>query len=207
MRPLLNTLLAVCILAVPSAGLAQTSTRDLLGLKAAGFTDALLIATFQSDGTVYYLTADDLIFLRQQGLSEPVLIAMLATRDNAQPARPAVPYSPPAPAADPLAPVVDAADRQSPVVVNVRQEVSQRVEQRVEEPRRGRTEVVQVPVVVPVRVPRANVAPRKAPEPVYWGFGGQRRGGTWEPARTPTPTRGSEGNKTGGSRGSGGGGR
>jgi hypothetical protein len=184
---MLSLLLASALmLAVPRPVQAQTSMRDLVGLQAAGFSDDLLIATFRSDGTVYYLTADELIFLRQQGVSERVLLAMLATRDNALPARPAVPAAPPMaePAPSTLSP------DPAPVVVNVTQEVTQEVEQRVEAPR-----VVHVPVVVPVRT-RVNTRPRKAPEPVYWGFGGQRRPGTWEPSRTSTRSGG--GGKTGG---------
>ena len=187
MRPMLSLILASALmLAIPGSAQAQTSMRDLLGLQAAGFSDDLLIATFRSDGTVYYLTADDLIFLRQQGLSERVLLAMLATRDNAMPARPAVPASPPIAEPEPSTDQPDPA----PVVLNVTQEVTQDVEQRVEAPR-----VVHVPVVVPVPT-RVDTRPRKAPEPVYWGFGGQRRPDTWGPSRTPSRSGG--GGKPGG---------
>jgi hypothetical protein len=185
MRPILSVLLASALmLALPGPAQAQTSIRDLVGLQAAGFSDDLLIATFRSDGTVYYLTADDLIYLRQQGISERVLLAMLATRDNAMPARPAVPVAPPV---EP-APAMNFPEPE-PVVVNVTQQVEQRVE--VPSP-----QVVHVPVVVPVPT-RVDTRPRKAPEPVYWGFGGQRRPGTWGPSRTTTRSGG--GKPSGGS--------
>jgi hypothetical protein len=149
---------------------ADVTPQDLVKLHVAGLSDDILVALIESDGATFKLTADEIIALRNQGLSERVLRAMLyagkpmpaqvAARDR-------VPATP-APVAEP-APVVAA-----PVVT-----VTQHVEQVVEQPR-TETQTVYVPVhvAVPVAV-RPAAPPKKAPEPVYWGFGGQRRPDTW----------------------------
>lgn len=199
MRRIPSFLLLGLLVLLPVRAEAQTSIQNLLGLKAAGFSDELLIATFQSDSTVFYLTADDLIYLRQQGVSERVLIAMLATR------RP--PPAPPLPAAAPPvtpgpagagavagSPVpVESPGGEPPVIVEVTQQVEQRVE--VEAPRRSSTRTV----FVPVSVPRARREPVKKAEPLYWGFGGRPRP---DPASRSTGSGGGETKPT-----SGGGGR
>lgn len=161
MRLPLNLALTALLVAVPAQASAQTSINDLLGLKAAGFSDAILIALIQTDGSSYVLSSDELIFLRHQGLSERLMLAMLATRQ-------------PKPAVAPV--------QAEPVVVHVDQTVTQTVEQRVEAPRE-RTRVVHVPVVVPVVVPTQPVL-RQQVEPVYWGFGGKARPGSWDPPPT-----------------------
>ena len=161
-----------------------TSIEDLIKLKANKTTpvsDDVLVALIESDGSVFHLTADDIPALRQKGLSERVIIAMLLTAKNARPADVVEP-----PAADvnqtgqadylyrepgtPLAP-------QPPVVVNVTQQVTQTVES----PRRE-TRTAYVPVYVPVAVPVVRQPP---PAPVYWGYGGQLRPDAWRPANDP----------------------
>jgi len=175
-----QVLLAGCLLALaapPAAAQSslqaqQETIQELLDLKAAGMPDDILIGLFESHGTVFSLTADDLIYLRWYGLSDRVLLAMLNTR------RP----SPPSPV-EPVPPVAQTDDvRRDPVVVHVEQQVTQTVE--VQPERSSRAYVVHVPVAVPVAVPR--VESRPDPTPVYWGFGGKRRPDSWD----PTPKRG-----------------
>jgi uncharacterized membrane protein YgcG len=198
MRLMLNVLVAAALLAVPARASAQTSMNDLLGLKAAGFTDDLLIATFQSDGTIYYLTAADLIYLREQGLGERVLLAMLATRAAARDAT-APPFATDDAAGLAFEPQVVATlqDRQEPVVVTVEQTVMQTVEQR-SEPRAHRPSQIVVPVAVPVAVRQTP-----APKPVYWGFGGQRRPDTWAPPASSSGSDRGSASDRGGSTGGG----
>lgn len=166
MRRISSLVLLGALLVMPARAGAQTSIDSLLGLKTAGFSDDLLIATFQSDGTVYHLTAEDLIFLRQQGISERVLIAMLETR------RP--PAAVPVAGSVALAPAPPQPAQVVPPVVEVTQHVEQRVE--VEAPRQTpRTIYVPVPVTYVPRDPQPKV------DPVYWGYGGRPR-----PSRVPT---------------------
>jgi hypothetical protein len=154
--------------------------QDLVKLHIAGLSDDILIALIASDGSTFKLTADEIIGLRNQGLSERVLHAMLmagkevpvqaaaAARDRV-PAGALVLYD--------LSQAIAAADPAPAPVVNVTQ--TQTVEQRVEQPR-VETQTVYVPVHVGFPVVARPHEPEKKPEPVYWGFGGQRRPDTWK---------------------------
>ena len=57
------SVLFVLMLAVPATAESATSIRDLVQLKAAGLSDDILIALIQSDGSVFNLTADDIIIV------------------------------------------------------------------------------------------------------------------------------------------------
>jgi hypothetical protein len=53
-----------------------------------------------------------------------------------------------------------------------------------------RTQVVEVyvPVAVPVVAERQHTAPPiPPPAPVYWGYGGQKKPGSWDDPQTATP--------------------
>jgi len=201
MRHSLRVVLACSILLGASISPALGATvQDLIKLKAAGLSDEILIALIESDGSVFHLKADDVIAIRKEGLSEKVIMAMLMTAVKRAPApvvsRP-VSASTPAPPSDAAVtpPVVQvyeppgAAPEQNvqttippPVVINV----TQKVEQRVEQPR-GRDDSRAMyatypyyPYYYPVAVAIRPTVPVKAPDPVYWGFGGQRRPDTWK---------------------------
>lgn len=172
MRPLFRTLLAVTLMTMPVIAAAQTLTvRDLVALSQAGLGDEVLIALIDADKAVFQLGPYDVLDLRKQGLSDAVLVHMIETGiSRTTPAllpvrdRPVGNQDPAPRSARDVAPVV--------VTQTVRQEV--RVE--TPEPR-----YVQVPVYVPIQVrPRE---PEKVPEPVYWGFGGQRRPDSWKDNR------------------------
>jgi hypothetical protein len=174
MRLLLRTLVVVTLAAVPVTARAQLqapnqnlATRDLVALHQAGLGDEVLIALIEANYAVFNLGYVEIVELRKQGLSERVLIKMIESKN-----------APPRPSAVP--PLQQAAP--TPVVVH--QTVTQEV--RVEAPRAQRErEYVQVPVYVPVPVrPREPV---KEPEPVYWGFNGQRRPDAWKETPKDTP--------------------
>ena len=206
------SVLFVLMLAVPASAEPATSIRDLVQLKAAGLSDEILIALIQSDGSVFSLSADDIIDVRRQGLSEPVILAMLATRKRPQPAVTITrdTYPPAASATAPTdTPVMqdDTTERTSqsetvtvpPVTVKVEQHVTQTQTVQAPEPQ---VQYVPVPVAYPV-YPITPIVDRTPVKPLYWGFGGERRPDTWQPigglrgdtraaepstpAKTPTP--------------------
>jgi hypothetical protein len=211
MRHLTRILLALAILAGPAAGVgrAASGVRDLLLLKEAGLSDDILIDLIQSDGSVFHLKAADIIDLHKQGLSDRVIRAMLATARKpaapgpppllAEPDQPTLPGVPEAPFEDrarvlvpPQAeditpgmtePQVDDAPRATwpSVPMAVAASVT---------PAPVQTQVVEVyvPVAVPVVVERQHVAPpAPPPAPVYWGYGGQKKPGSWDEPQAPTP--------------------
>src|ERR1022692_4580080 len=80
MRHLMRLFLALALLISPAAGIARAADiRDLLLLKQAGLGDDILIDLIQSDGSVFHLKAADIVEIRNKGLSERVIRAMLAT--------------------------------------------------------------------------------------------------------------------------------
>jgi len=172
---------ALALLIGPAVSSAYAVTiRDLVALSKEGVSDAVLIALIETDGSRFLMTADDVRSVRAQGLSDAVIVAMIRTRPILPPKEPAVVPAAPAPIAQPE-PVV-APPAPQPVIVqappvNVTQTVTQKVELPDDRPRR----VEQIPVYVPVyvAVPTRPVEVKKE-EPVYWGWGGQRRPDAWK---------------------------
>lgn len=144
------------------------SVEDLVNLKANGLSDEVLVALIETDGSVFNLSPEDVLALHRRGLSERVLLAMIATaKRRAVEIRTESVQPPPI--------------QQSIVQrVEVHTQVERRVERRVETP-----VFVPVPVAVPVR----HREPERPARPVYWGFGGQRRPDSWQPASERTPDR------------------
>ena len=202
MRLPLRILLGSILLAgaLPSFAAAAT-IQDLIKLKAAGLSDDILIALIESDGSIFHLKADDVIAIRKEGLSEKVIMAMLATaikrpaapapaapatRANSPRTEPAVevtsPTPPSLPVGDQYLPDQSAQITVPPSPAPITINVTQKVEQKVDAPREREVSPYYTSYPYPyyyVSVPVA-VRPAAPPPPVYWGFGGQRRPGTWK---------------------------
>jgi hypothetical protein len=198
MRLALRLLLAFVVVAGPLAGRASAVTiKELLDYKGR-LSDDILIALIESDGSVFHLSISDVASLRDKGLSDRVIIAMLKTAHRNDP--------PPAPASTPTAtpnvaqtepppdafdaPPLDGPDQMygmqepapempvsqptAPVVVPV-------------QPADQVVEYVPYPVYVPVPVAVRPHPPAAAPQPQYWGWGGQRRPDSWPLTPAPAP--------------------
>jgi|KBSMisStandDraft_5_1062788.scaffolds.fasta_scaffold186671_2 hypothetical protein len=77
---LLKRLVIAIVLLVGSASVAQAVTlKDLIDLKKAGLSDAVLLALIDSDGTVFKLTATEVRTLRDAGFSDKLIISILGT--------------------------------------------------------------------------------------------------------------------------------
>jgi hypothetical protein len=133
---------------------------DLIALKGNGLGDEVLVALIETDGSSFNLTAADLPKLRLAGLSERVIVAMLRAR----------PSSVASTAAHEVRTLEEVAKFGGPTIVNVAPSPV----------------VVKESVVVQVAVPVVTVvAPtvrKDPPAPVYWGFGGTLRPGSWNPS-------------------------
>ncbi len=177
---------AALLLLPPLAGPAQAvSVRDLIELSRAGLGDEVLLALIEVDGTIFAMDAPLIRSLKESGISDRVIEAMIRNGRS----RIAEPEGPPVEAYEPPSP---------PPVPAV---IIERIVERREEPRQV---VVPVPVYVAVPVSRSSSrrplvraapAPRTgfevyvpqahAPEPkkpVYWGWGGKLRPDAWKPA-------------------------
>ena len=151
-RPLIVAAIALVALLGPAVSQAFAITvHDLVALSRERVSDPILVALIETDGSKFTLSPDDVRGLRYQGLSDTVILAMIRT-----------------------AKAKVAAEEPQPVVVN--QHVVQKVE--VQAPHR---QVEYSPVYVPVYVPvPTKPVEVKKEEPVYWGWGGQRRPDAWK---------------------------
>ncbi|HWB18442.1 MAG TPA: hypothetical protein VG538_18700 [Vicinamibacterales bacterium] len=172
--------IAVLLLAGPLSvrSAAAVTIEDLLGLKAHGLGDDILVALIQTDGSEFHLTAADIIALRQAGLSETVIRAMIETARRG-----------PAPVDAAVMPVE--ADGQVPAAAFDASEPVAPVEVPVVESVETEPAAVVVPVpvpvvVVPVAVPTGYRHRPDPPSPVYWGWGGNRRPDSWQPSAGPS---------------------
>ena len=183
-RRIISALAALLVLTSASAG--AVSVRDVIELSRAGLSDEVLVALIEVDGTVFSLDAQQLLELKAAGVRDRVLLAMLRSGRSSPAAQPFVP-GPDPPAAPPV------------VVVEDRREAGLQ-----------RYQVLVIPVVVPVANQARNhhlahrhrklkgiqgiargipgnvhdhLGLRRPRNPVYWGWGGERRPDAWVPAR------------------------
>lgn len=171
MRTYSKIVFTLAVLIGPAVGRAYAVTiRDLVELSKEGVSDAVLIALIETDGSRFRMTPADVRAVRAEGLSDAVIVAMIRTRPSTAPPRDGnVDSLEPVPQP---APVVVETPAPPPVVVT--QTVVQEVT--VERPRYSEPVYYPVYVAVPTK-PREE--PKKE-EPVYWGWGGQRRPDAWK---------------------------
>lgn len=189
-----RTVLAFLAIAALTAGRADAVTiRDLIELTKAGLSDQVLLALIEVDRSVFTIDTPTVKQLKEAGVSEAVIVALIRSgrtpRAQEQEPAPAPPSDYPS-AREPQVIVIDHHDetRAAPAPVAVPYPVA--VPVYVTAPSRGRsvrgdTITTTFPTdvgVVKARVPLpANCV--KA-EPVYWGFGGKLRPGSWQPPPT-----------------------
>jgi hypothetical protein len=79
MRPFISRLalaIAAAALLLPATASA-VSVEEIVALAKAGVTDTVILALIDRDKTIFSLEPDQLVSLKAQGLSEPVIVAML----------------------------------------------------------------------------------------------------------------------------------
>jgi hypothetical protein len=163
--------LAIALTLLPARAEAIT-LREVIELTKAGLSDEVLLALIEIDQRVFPIDPATLRSLKEAGVSEKVIVAIVKSgrtpMPQPEPAPPPVDPTPPEPH-------VVVVERERPVVREV---------------------AVPVPVYVAVPVvrhsrsihddrhdpPGRNLTPRKPAEPVYWGWGGKRRPDSWEPS-------------------------
>ena len=167
--------------------LGAVSVRDIVELSRAGLGDEVILALIDIDPVRYDLDAQRVLELKDAGVSERVLAAMLRSGRSAPPVvTPEPPVS--GPASGPARPARTMMDWPAPALTiwPVFQTVV-RSPVRLGRRRHGEPKAQSLrpfafgidPFFAPSRVTKP-VAP--LPPPVYWGWGGQRRPDTWDPA-------------------------
>ena len=192
------------------------SAKDIIDLSRAGLGEAVLLALVEVDGGVFTIDNATLKQLKDAGVSERVIEAMV--RSGRSRAVPTASEPPPVVESDPPPPPpqVIVIEHQTPVVQQVAVPVYVPVVSRV----RTRGHVIKDPggqlvvaqpagrlvqqpfghLVQPPAdqlrwfgMPVTTFAPAqlqpKPPPPVYWGWGGKLRPDAWKPATPPDPGR------------------
>ena len=70
-------------LSVVSSPAAAVTTDQVVALKKAGVSDAVILALIERDNTVFTLAPEQIVALQREGLSEALIIAMLRTAQQA----------------------------------------------------------------------------------------------------------------------------
>ena len=168
-----------------TAGRAEAVTvRDLIELSKAGLGDQVLLALIEVDHSVFSLDTATLKELKDGGVSDAVIIALIRSGRDAKP-DPA-PVAPAESAPEPREPQVVVIDHHDaapapvayPVAVPVYVPVysTPRLQDRVNTILQTDQGLVRARVPVPANCVKAT--------PVFWGFGGKLRPGSWEPPAT-----------------------
>jgi hypothetical protein len=167
-RLLLVPVTVIALSFLPSTASAIT-LREIVELTKAGLSEDVLLALIEIDPRVYPVDPATLRMLKESGVSERVVIAMIKSGRTQPPPAEQLPVDVPPPPPEPEVVVVE---RERPVVREI---------------------AVPVPVYIAVPVVRhrrdhRDVEPRKPVAPVYWGWGGKLRPDAWKPAeQTPPP--------------------
>lgn len=188
-----RTVFALITAVALTAGRAEAVTiRDLIELSKAGLSDPVLLALIEVDRSVFSIDTATLKQLKDAGVSDAVIVALIRSGRQPRPEPAAVPVPEPAPRE--REPQVIVIDRHSPasapapvaypypVAVPVYVPVPSR---RFDTRDTRHTVETTFPTDVGLVRARVPVPPNcvKA-EPVYWGFGGKLRPGSWEPPPT-----------------------
>jgi len=187
-----RTTLAFLMAVAFTAGRADAVTiRDLIELTKAGLSDQVLLALIEVDRGVFTIDTPTVKQLKEAGVSEAVIVALIRSgrTPRTQEPEPAPPPESTA-ARQPEVIVIDHHDERHVAAPPVAVPYPVAVPVYVSVPSRGRsfrgdTVTTTFPTdvgIVKARVPLpANCV--KA-EPVYWGFGGKLRPGSWQPPPT-----------------------
>jgi hypothetical protein len=165
------------------------TVRDILELTRAGLGDEILLALIDVDRSVFPIDAATLKRLKDAGVSERVIVAMIRSARTPDPLPEQAAVVAPAPAPEPQVIVIEHHDppqiREVPVAVPVYVPY-------VRGPfvRRGAHQATVHDSFESFQPPSGLNRPAgaalhtphvKAPEPVYWGFGGKLRPDAWQP--------------------------
>ncbi|HEY7499841.1 MAG TPA: hypothetical protein VH740_15080 [Vicinamibacterales bacterium] len=170
-RLLLIPTFAIALSFVPSAASAVT-LREIVELTKAGLSEEILLALIEIDPRVYPIDPATLRMLKESGVSERVIVAMVKSGRTPPLQAEQIPVDAVAPA--PPEPQVVVVEKERPIVREV---------------------AVPVPVYIAVPVARHTrdrrdvERPKPAP-PVYWGWGGKLRPDAWTPRDQPQETAG-----------------
>jgi hypothetical protein len=190
-------LVVVPLLSLLPARADALTVRDILELTRAGLGEEILLTLIDVDRSVFPIDTATITRLKEAGVSERVILAMIRSARMPAPAPEPIAAVEPAPVPEPQVIVIEHHDtpqiREVPVAVPIYIPVGIPVGRRAVRQGSvvGRQDFVQESFTPPSELDRfagASVhrAPVEAAEPVYWGFGGKLRPDAWQPSPDST---------------------
>lgn len=181
MRRILFSVLTVIALA---AGRAEAVTiRDVIELSKAGLSETVLLALIEVDRGVFAIDTPTLKQLKDAGVTDAVIVALIRSGRTQPPPQPApVPETRPEPEVIVIEHQAPTAPAPAPIVVPYPVAVPVYITAPSRRLSLPETVTTTFPTDVGLVKARLPIPPNcvKA-EPVYWGFGGKLRPGSWEP--------------------------
>lgn len=184
-----QTILACVAVVALTAGRAEALTvRDVVELTKAGLSEPVLLALIEVEHSVFAIDTGTLKQLKQAGVSDAVIVAMIRSgRETPRAEAAPVPPPEPPPAPEPQVIVVDHHDVPPPQPVYYPVPVYVPVASGIAEGRRLHRDTVETTISTDQGLVRARVpVPPNCvkAQPVFWGYGGKLRPGSWEPPPT-----------------------
>ncbi len=193
-------LVVVPLLSLLPARADALTVRDILELTRAGLGEEILLTLIDVDRSVFPIDTATLKRLKEAGVSERVILAMIRSARMPAPVPEPIAAVEPAPAPEPQVIVIEHHDppqiREVPVAVPVYVPVVRRNGH--QGSIAGRQQFVHESFAPPSELDRfggasVHTQPVKPAEPVYWGSGGKLRPDAWQPSpdstsKAPDPT-------------------
>jgi outer membrane biosynthesis protein TonB len=185
-----RTVFALLTVLALGAGRAEAVTiRDIIELSKAGLSETVLLALIEVDRRVFTIDTPTLKQLREAGVTDAVIVAMIRSGRTPPPPQPE-PAPVPVPETRPE-PEVIVIERQAPAPapapIAVPYPVAVPVYVTAPSRRLSRHDTVTTTIPTDIGLVKARLpipANCVKAEPVYWGFGGKLRPGSWEPPPT-----------------------
>ena len=179
----------VIVLALSAARADAVTVRDIIELSKAGLSEPVLLALIDVDRSVFTIDTATLKGLKDAGVSDAVIVAMIRSGRGTPPtALPAA--SEPQAQPEPAQPQVIVVEHHDPAPQPVAYPVAVPVYVPVAtgyDGRRYHEDTVRATIPTDQGLVRARIpvpANCVKAQPVYWGFGGTLRPGSWEPPPT-----------------------
>lgn len=174
-------LLCTALLTMAAASRAEAVTiRDIIELTKSGLSDQVLLALIEVDRGVFAVDSSTVQRMKEAGVSDAVIVALIRSGRTVREQEPSAP--PPAPTPAPEVVVVEHHDA-APIAVPYPVAVPVYVAV----PAAHRPQTITTTIETDAGPMRARVpvpANCVKAEPVYWGFGGKLRPGSWQPQPT-----------------------
>ncbi|MEO6239000.1 MAG: hypothetical protein ABIQ52_18550 [Vicinamibacterales bacterium] len=176
----------IITLAIASGRAEAVTIRDVIELTKAGLSDQVLLALIEVDRGVFSVDAATVQQLKQAGVRDAVIVALIRSGRGRESEPAAAVAAPVAPAPVPEVVIVEHHDAPA-VAAPIAVPYPVAVPVYVGVPTGRRTETITTTIQTDAGPMRARLpvpANCVKAEPVYWGFGGKLRPGSWEPPPT-----------------------